>query len=60
MLKDSSIKCFDLYTFGPDMDRPGCPGMPCCPGIPRSPWKCLQKPLIFIFAKICAENILLC
>lgn len=28
-----------VITFGPDMDRPGCPGKPCCPGNPRSPWK---------------------
>lgn len=30
---------FYLLTFGPVMDRPGCPGRPTWPGIPRSPWK---------------------
>lgn len=28
---------FYVFTLGPDMDRPGCPGMPSWPGIPRSP-----------------------
>lgn len=42
ILGDSLMICSYLFTFGPDIDRPGCPGMPSWPGIPRSPCKMLS------------------
>lgn len=59
MCRDSLMIRFYLFTFGPDMDRPGCPGMPSWPGIPRSPWKLrvdkrlkIQFMLVFILTKL--------
>lgn len=37
--RDSLMMICYLFTFGPDMERPGCPCVPCWPFIPRSPWK---------------------
>lgn len=57
-------QCCYLLTFGPDTERPGCPGMPCWPGVPRSPCKMrvgTDLDLMYYqhdFARTWASNIL--